>query len=408
MSEISVLDYRKALNLKILGLRFFGFWHPRPSTPIHMRLFYQINHVIAILLISFYVISVLSDLMINMKNFSVIIEDVLFLILVFMVTFKLYTFKTKSIQIESLTEAIYEPIDNLRSLSNKRIVNIIEYTVYYEHLIDKYSRSIVIAFDLALFSVLFINSGKLPVRGVFPFDTAELGFYILAVIIQIGTAIITSIFIVLMDQLLFSYVRWINSQLQILQLFYEEDLIDEFLSRNSSKSKECTLLEILRHYDVNFDDMTHKLRVCFKIHHFWIDVIAELNSIFSISTCVQVFISCCMICLACVQITMNEFKTQYQMLFLLGAALMQLFCTCWFGSELIDVSNHMSDSIWASKWENNFNVDIKNFMLMSITIAKNPLEIKAGKFFVMSLETFIVVLRCAYSFFVMLSTVNAD
>ncbi|XP_034950335.1 uncharacterized protein [Chelonus insularis] len=183
-----------------------------------------------------------------------------------MVIFKLYTFKTHHNRIVKLTEAIYEPLDFLHQSSDVRIKKILKRTAFYENLTDKFSEILAIMFDFALISSLIINSGSLPVRGAFPFDTSILPFYALAVTIQIGTACIT----------------------------------------------------------------------------------------------------------------------------------------------LTSVSNSITHGLWSSSWEKSLSSNVKSIMIMTMTLAKNQLQINAGKFFVMSLETFITVIRTAYSFFVLLSSLNTD
>ncbi|XP_034950338.1 odorant receptor 82a-like [Chelonus insularis] len=297
-----------------------------------------------------------------------------------MVVFKLYTFKSEHKRIKRLTEAIYRPLDIFRQSSNEEIRNIIEDTLYYENILENIVEWLVIGLDLGLLSVLLINFGEIPLRGAFPFDTSHLPFYVIATIIQTGTASVFSITLAAMNELIFSYIRWINSQFRILTIAYEENFVQDILAKIiNSESASFESFRNSNHYGKNL---------------YLNDIVTELNSIFNSTMLVQVSSSCCIICLTCFQLVMGDLKSEYKLLFFFGGALTELFNFCWFGSELISVSDCVSDGVWLSGWEKNLDFEVKSLMLMSLITAKNPLEMRAGNFFVISLETFITVSKC--------------
>ncbi|KAL2724093.1 odorant receptor 56a-like [Vespula squamosa] len=73
----------------------------------------------------------------------------------------------------------------------------------------------------------------------------------------------------------------------------------------------------------------------------------------------------------------------------LGAAVSQLFYICWIGNEVITHSSSLAEAQWLSQWHNQPLDRTANLLIFSSMFSQKPLRLKAGKFYTLSLETFI-------------------
>ncbi|XP_019771075.2 odorant receptor Or2 [Dendroctonus ponderosae] len=80
---------------------------------------------------------------------------------------------------------------------------------------------------------------------------------------------------------------------------------------------------------------------------------------------------------------------------------------CWFGNFVYVESLEVINSCYLSHWEER-GPAVRKTLFMLMERAKRPLEIKAVRFFTLSFDTFIVILKWSYSYFALLRNWMAD
>ncbi|XP_034950337.1 odorant receptor 94b-like [Chelonus insularis] len=319
-----------------------------------------------------------------------------------MVVFKLYVFRFKNKKIRRLTEAVYRPLDFLQQLPEVYKLKVCYKSHHYLYKVISELNSIFSSTMLVQIStgccIICLSCFQLVTSNIVSDGTWSSGWER-----NLNSQMKS---FMLMSTVIAKYPLQIEAGcffIISLDTFVTSVMVD------GSLQSEINFHFLEGAYEHVKDDLiAHRLRVQFRKHRYLVGAVSEFNSIFNLTMLMQVFTGCFMICLGSLQILIGELKTQLTILFFLGAAGFQLFSCCWFGSELIFVSNSVTGGLWSSSWEENLTFNVKSTMMIALALAKNPLQIKAGKFFIMSLETFVVILKSAYSFFVLLSSVNEE
>ncbi|KAK0171676.1 hypothetical protein PV328_005098 [Microctonus aethiopoides] len=276
------------------------------------------------------------------------------------------------------------------------------------------------------------NEGDLPIRAAYPFDTTISPMHEFAAVTQMFAVAYGLAAILLMDTIGLGFMRWINVQLIILTSNYQNctsqyqnknhlntsgnnvELIKSDMSSWMAMDGSQDLTEIstfVPFMDNEFDvenNFIQRFKKCVINHRRLIRIIDDINITFSGSMLMQLFASFTMICLTGFQAVLGAKEKSNLMKFgiYLGAAFTQLLYWCWYGNELFYQKHSLLVAQWMSGWENQLNSTSKILIIMSMIRTMQPLELKAGAFFTMSMETFITVVKSSYSFFALLTTVT--
>ncbi|XP_012348891.1 odorant receptor 2a-like [Apis florea] len=90
----------------------------------------------------------------------------------------------------------------------------------------------------------------------------------------------------------------------------------------------------------------------------------------------------------------------------LSAAMSQLFYICWLGNELDYASSTLDKSQWFSGWHNERLAGVARIFTLSTVFTRKSIILRASAFYVLSLETFIVIIKRSYSFFTLLNNMD--
>ncbi|KAK0177459.1 hypothetical protein PV328_001510 [Microctonus aethiopoides] len=405
-------------TMVITGLRFCGIWHiDESSTHIYSKSLNFFSSIIGTLMVLILTGTIAADLVLHSNDLLIVTDDGCYLAGLSVILFKIYKFHYHHQVIRKLTAAVHKPIDILRRSSDEEVLLVINNSTFYENIGFSFFVSISGILWIALIFIVPRNPGELPLRASHPFDTTTYPMHQLVFIIQMYAVAYGLITILLMDALAVGFLRWINVQLIILTFDYENCNYSErnnsnsFL--NSSKSvknhtESWTLMSILRDpvriskftscvksKDANFENtFTLRLKRCVINHQRLIDVVNDVNNVFGTSMLMQVFASITMICLTGFQAVLGakEKSNLIKFVVYLSAALSQLFYWCWYGNELIYQKHSLIMAQWMSGWEDQLNPTSKILIIMSMMRALQPLELKAGAFFILSMDSFITVI----------------
>ncbi|CAH1405138.1 unnamed protein product [Nezara viridula] len=89
---------------------------------------------------------------------------------------------------------------------------------------------------------------------------------------------------------------------------------------------------------------------------------------------------------------------------IISATYMQLYIYCWLGEEISQHSNDIHHSIYASKW---YQCDLKVRKSLNIfeTFTKAHFKLNGGHIFTIHLETFLLMLKESFSYFMVLRAI---
>ncbi|XP_076544416.1 odorant receptor Or1-like [Osmia lignaria lignaria] len=91
----------------------------------------------------------------------------------------------------------------------------------------------------------------------------------------------------------------------------------------------------------------------------------------------------------------------------LSAAVSQLLYICWIGNELSYSSSVLDRGQWLSDWHHEHLPDVVRMFTLSTMFTRQSITLKAGVFYVLSLETFIAIVRRSYSVYTLLNNMQS-
>ncbi|KAJ3666971.1 hypothetical protein Zmor_002387 [Zophobas morio] len=144
-------------------------------------------------------------------------------------------------------------------------------------------------------------------------------------------------------------------------------------------------------------DTFQKIKKCVEHHQTILNFVNEFQSCFSLVVFCQLAGSSLVIGVLCFQmsrtttgvgflLTVNDFFVLF----------FQIFFYCYYGSLLIQESDSLSSAIYLSRWY-ECDVHCKKALIVFMEHSKKPIVVTAGKLLPLSLETFTMILRRAYS-----------
>nr|UTN00972.1 odorant receptor [Semanotus bifasciatus] len=149
-----------------------------------------------------------------------------------------------------------------------------------------------------------------------------------------------------------------------------------------------------------------KLKFCVKYHITIINYTNQVFAAFNLMLIVHVTLTSLIFGVLGYQIATVEIFTEKLRYFMhLGGWIALLFLTCYYGQLILDESTTVANAAYQSKWYNGPTYLRKNICLI-IMRSQKPLKLRAASIGVISLETFVSVIKTAYSYFALLLSIS--
>ncbi|RZC33382.1 7tm 6 and/or DUF2225 domain containing protein, partial [Asbolus verrucosus] len=174
-------------------------------------------------------------------------------------------------------------------------------------------------------------------------------------------------------------------------------------------------------FDILCDDIRHlhdgskdslaearqKLKECVKHHREILKFAEYANNFYNWPVFLQIFVGGICIGFSLFQMTVVvPFSAEfYSFLTYSFAIIVQVFMYCWFGNEIEVKSSKLSYAAFESDWT-NLSPEVKKILIIFTLNVQKPLKVSAFGLFYLSLETFMKILRTAWSYFTLLRQVN--
>ncbi|XP_048521725.1 odorant receptor 49b [Dendroctonus ponderosae] len=156
--------------------------------------------------------------------------------------------------------------------------------------------------------------------------------------------------------------------------------------------------------DLNVE-LVRYISACVEQHAKIIELVELTEKVFSEIVLIQYLTSIAAICIIGFRmVTVDLVSFPF---LLMAAFLLCMFCQlgiyCWFGNEIILQSLLTREACYEFDWI-NADLQVKNMLLIIMERSKRPLHLTAGKFSILSLDSFTSVINSAYTFFAVIQT----
>ncbi|XP_044727910.1 odorant receptor Or1-like [Chrysoperla carnea] len=246
---------------------------------------------------------------------------------------------------------------------------------------------------------------KLPYRIWYPFDIHEsLIRYILTYAYQTISVVNNAVHNAAIDTIISGLMVHICAQLALLQNEIEnlKILINELMKLKATNHTKFTAKRI---------EFTSRCVHCI-FHHRKIKELSivlmkflnETESIFTFGIFAQFSASILILCITALQLTIVAPFTFEFFAFItyLICMLSQIFLYCWYGNEIIHHSLSLPNTVYETNWYES-DKNYKKYVEFLIFHTQRPLKLRVGRFFTLSLHTFMAILRNSYSYFAVLN-----
>ncbi|XP_059051791.1 odorant receptor Or2-like [Achroia grisella] len=290
-------------------------------------------------------------------------------------------------------------ISNLNKIEDDTIKEIKKYTKYarvvtYTYWILVFATNIgmivtpLIKYASAVYNVDVDSSEMYPeiISSWFPFDKTKKPGYIIASVIHILMSTYGALAIGACDMFAITVLTFIKGQLIILN----KKCIKIFASDNNSESN---ILEAIRD--------------CHGRHNILLKIYRLYDSLLSPVMYIYVLICSVMICCNVVQFTSTDISAA-QKLWIVQYTfylISQLFLFCWHGNQVLIESINVDRGVYRSDWWKGDVQTRKQILLLSGKLKKKFI-MHAGPFTVLSVPTFIDILKASYSFYTLFSQMH--
>ncbi|XP_015610248.1 odorant receptor Or2 isoform X2 [Cephus cinctus] len=151
------------------------------------------------------------------------------------------------------------------------------------------------------------------------------------------------------------------------------------------------------------DQRARFFKTSFRFHRSILEYCYTLEAVVSISNLISVLTCMCAISFCAVNIVRGG-ADLLKFLGLFMVFIMQMLFVCWPADYLSSESTNIAFAFYNCSWY-NYEKSIGSSIQIAIARSQNPVALTAGKFVIMSLETFTSILSSAMSFFAVLKSI---
>ncbi|XP_076380112.1 odorant receptor Or1-like isoform X3 [Megalopta genalis] len=358
-------SFRSVLYIQVIYLTYCGLWSINPNNRSILRCGYFLWKIFIIAVMYIFTFTLFADVYTNMDDISVATDSGCICAGIVVVIFKIMNYQFNRKEIERLIEKIVKCADDL-----------IEFSVI----------------ALLLFSPM---EDGLPIRAKYPFNTTVSPYHEIALTVEIFAVTGGVLAILSMDGITLTMCNFAMMQINILSVNFE----------NCGRQPANDTGSVYRNPTGGF---MSRYKACLRFHQRLMSMINDYNNIYSSSVFVQMVSSTSIICLTGFQAVVVGGQNSDIIKFgvYLSAAMSQLFYICWMGNELTYAFSVLDRGQWLSDWHRESFPDIVQVFVLATMSTRHSIYLKAGPFFVTSLQVYIMIVRSSYSVFALLNNMQ--
>ncbi|XP_031762984.2 odorant receptor 46a [Galleria mellonella] len=399
------LDPKLYHAIHIYWLKFYGMWYNNFS-PLNILFWIQIIYTLIILWLVCFLpgIGEVVYLLKRKENIGDIAEG-LYLFLSEMYTyFKIAVFWLNKDKVMNLIKYLYceefKPVEAEHKEFIRKSIKTARFVMTY------YSTMCVGAVSVGIIMPITENFDILPTNVEYPYfnvytSPAYQILYVHHIYYKPATCIIDGV----MDTILAAFIASTIGQIEILAFNLRNfDVVAERRRKRAINEHKATGA-LSEDYHIRT-----VLRDCIIHHNSIIRYVSMIENAFSLASALQFMLSVMVLCLIGVQFLSIENPSSHPMQIMwmaiyLTCMLFEVFILCWFGDELIWKSLDLRQAAFEGPWLKT-NAATRKYIIIFLERCKRPLRVTAGKIFVLSLDTYTVLINWAYKAFAVMSNMK--
>nr|QUP79567.1 odorant receptor 7 [Monochamus saltuarius] len=269
-------------------------------------------------------------------------------------------------------------------------------------------------FDEHLNTTTSVHTRILPYRIWLPIETTKSPIFEIIFFLQAFTLTLYGYYIGVMDSMVYGMMFHMNTQFLILKqvmgniISIATSLVEKNNEVKVTRNGVISLPPGYEKIDLLAEPVQEKVKEivhnCAKHHVHILEFCDKLENEFSYLMLSQFLFSLYTLCFQLYQLSLmgNILSFDFiSMCFYLTLLMYQLFCYCFYGNEIMVQSEKFSEVLYNSDWLVLNNSTKKSLLLMMMR-AQRPIKFTAGKFALLSLQTFMAIVRGSASYFMVL------
>ncbi|XP_068633654.1 odorant receptor 46a-like [Battus philenor] len=374
-----------SVRVSLTSLRLFGFWPPE-NISNHGKVWYNLYGFFSFMfMLGTYIIIQVVDLILIWGDIALMTATAFVLLTNLAQLTKLVNLKMKEQMIRNVISDADQILRSEEGDTSKEIVK-------------QCSR------EMTLLQLLYIGlsavtmtgwaasseTNKLPLRAWYPYDSSKSPAYELTYMHQVSALLVAAFLNISKDTLVTALIAQCRCRLRLSSLALRELTSDLDIRGDVLTSEQGIIIST-------------RLRNCVERHQKTLHAAQQLQTCFSEPTFVQFTVSLVIICVTAFQLVSqvgNVVRLLSMTTYLLNM-IFQVFLYCYQGNQLSEESLAVSVAAYESQWH-SFSVTQRRSLLIVMTRCRRAARITAGGFTVLSLASFMAIIKASYSLFTLL------
>ncbi|CAD6239256.1 GSCOCT00013868001.3-RA-CDS, partial [Cotesia congregata] len=432
MERSPIITHRATLDITLYLAKFLGLFEI-DREPIIKYVVINLVRTFNWIVVAFIVVTNAADFCINIDHFQEVSYNLTFIFPFLIVEFKSMVIYLQRNEFRRLINDIHGPISLLKYSSDLGVLTIIRTAILFQNVIYTiYVVGSIFVVDLGLLPIKSsIHTREFPIRGSYPFEVTRSPIFEIILGSQCYGLLIGCVWTFIFDTSIIGITQWINVQLMVLQANFRHcndtstsranfsvsqqnyNIIQnyQFLKVPEEQEKIQSFVPFtLEEANISADSFLLRFQTCVIHHQRLIKNLNDCNNAFGFVLFGQILINFILICvgLFTLAVSLHENRVNFVDIVILTIGLIQLLYWCIYGNQLIIENDKVLISIYECGWEDHLSAKSKRIILNGLTQGLTPMKMSAGPFFVLSMKTFLSVIKTSYSYFAILITTMSD
>ncbi|RZB40488.1 7tm 6 domain containing protein [Asbolus verrucosus] len=387
MKDVTRFDWKRTIRINITALKILGLW-PAHNDSYGCNLYTLYEIVVMVFFEIGFIFSQTVNLFFILDDLQAVTEIIFVSLMEMLAILKSYCLIKNMKMLKQLMMTVNSDLFQPKSLQQRDLIQ--PSLNAWKTIVSLFWFFTVGWLFFYCFCPIFDRSFRkyrLPFLAWYPYKTKTSPQYELTYLHQFIGITYLALVDVNIDSLIAALNMYIGAQFDIL--------CDDLKNFHDSKSDTSA-------------DAKKKLKQCIQHHREILKFAEYANQFYNWLVFVEFFVGGFSIGLSMFQLTIvipfsGEF---YSFISYSNCISLQVFLYCWFGNEIEVKSAKLPYAVFASDWT-SLPPEIKRDLVIFLLRIHRPLKMSAFGLFNLSLETFVKIMRTAWSYFALLRQVNS-
>ncbi|RZC37324.1 7tm 6 domain containing protein, partial [Asbolus verrucosus] len=380
--KMGKFDWKATIKLNILGLKLIGLW-PESDEGYKMEYYTLFAVTFNIIVFSSHVLFQTMTVFMTNSNINALVEGLYLSLEEILALLKFYTLVKNMKMLKQLFIVLND--DEFQPKNFKQVILVQQGQKTWKIIYNTFVSAAILAISTyALFPIVngSYKEYKLPFRIWYPFNIKRSPVYQIIYIHQIMGIYAAGSVTLNVDMLLSALLMYTGAQCDLLC----DDLKN--LSHVTTGEYEKKLIDAVKHYKKILREKCNKFVNFILLVQFFTSTASAALAMFQLALCGT---------------SDAEF---YSAILAFFGIIEQTFNYCWFGNEVEIKSSQIPHSVYESNWIEE-SLEAKKCLMILVTRSMRPIKISSFNLFYLSVDTFMKILKSAWSYFTVLRQLNA-